>query len=59
MFCIKFSKIYLNRVLKTSVLKILYYVLIEPVYNVIVDEVMVYYLKFQAMSKKSFEVVKS
>lgn len=57
MFCLKFRIIYLNGVPETPVLRISYCVLINPVYNIIVDEVMVHRLKVQAISKESYEVI--
>lgn len=57
MFCLKFHKTYLNRVLETPVLEVPCYVLIELMYNVIFDEVMICCLKIQAISKESFEII--
>ncbi len=48
---------HLNRVLETLVLEIPYCVLIEPVYNIIVNEVIVRYLNVLTINKESFEVV--
>lgn len=54
---LKLRKIYLNRVTDTSVFKIFYSILIEQIYNVIVDEIIVHRLKAQATSKETFEIV--
>lgn len=54
LFCLKHLKIDLNTVPKIVIFDICRYVLMEPVYCVFVENIMVRYLNIYGVSKKDF-----
>ncbi len=54
MFCLKLFKIYLNVFLKIIIIGIYNYILIKPVYIVLIKEIMIYYLKIYGIGKEDF-----
>lgn len=57
-FCLKFYKIYLNKLSETIVLDIHCLVSINLVYNILVKWIVVSFLNFKVRSKNNFKIMK-
>lgn len=57
MFCLKFHEIHLNRLPETIVLDIHRSVLIDLVYDILVEQIVVSFLNIKARSEENFEIV--
>lgn len=56
-FCLKINDINLNRFLDTIVLDIYYIILIDFIYNIFIEEIVVSFLNIKVRSKKNLEIV--